>query len=282
MSLKEFKYVIDQFPDLKWIGLTGIGESFLNKEFMQMLEYVRNKGILVELYDTFYFIDKYIARELVRLGIYRIFASIDGATPETYERIRVGSDLGKVIGNLANLAFWKHLEGAKLPKLALHYIVTEDNVHELGKFIKLAHAVIPSDITSIQFSRMLHSFPEVEGLFTEVPQETIDETNSIAKKLGVRIVWGLDVPEVKPSMSKCIEWTMPFIFVDGTVVPCCAGNEANGRKQQRATAMGNIFETPFREMWKGTNYNTLRQRLRNGQVPDACRNCCLYGVEATK
>ena len=39
MSFEQFKGIVDQFPKLKWIGLTGIGESFINKDFMKMLRY---------------------------------------------------------------------------------------------------------------------------------------------------------------------------------------------------------------------------------------------------
>ena len=57
MTFPEFKSIIDQFPRLKWIGLTGIGESFVNKDFLRMLRYVKEKNIFVELYDNFFLVD---------------------------------------------------------------------------------------------------------------------------------------------------------------------------------------------------------------------------------
>ena len=53
MTFGQFKRIIDQFPKLRWIGLTGIGSSFLNKEFPKILSYVKDKEIIVEMYDTF-------------------------------------------------------------------------------------------------------------------------------------------------------------------------------------------------------------------------------------
>ncbi|MCK5628450.1 radical SAM protein, partial [Candidatus Bathyarchaeota archaeon] len=103
MSFEDFKGIIDQFPRLKWIGLTGIGESFLNKDFIKMLRYVKAKNIIVELYDTFYFVDGNVAEELIDLQVDNIFASIDAATKETYEKIRVGSNFERVINNVTNI-----------------------------------------------------------------------------------------------------------------------------------------------------------------------------------
>ena len=39
MHYATFKAIVDQFPHLRWIGLTGIGESYLNPDFSRMLRY---------------------------------------------------------------------------------------------------------------------------------------------------------------------------------------------------------------------------------------------------
>ena len=279
MSLEEFKFIVDQFPNLKWIGLTGIGESFLNPNFMEMLWYVRNKGILVELYDTMYFVDDRWAKALVGMGLTRLFISLDAATGETYQKIRVGSDWRRVTSNIATLLDIKGSAKSKYPHIGFHFIVTKDNMHEMPQYIEWVWSLQPPGQrrAHIQFSRMLHPYKQVRGLFTEVPEEIIKDTKERARRLGVRVVWGLDVPSKKPPIKECIEWTMPFIFVDGTVVPCCAGNEANARELQRTTALGNIFERPFKTLWK-EEYKELRTLLRAGKLPAACKNCSIYEV----
>ena len=100
MSFEEFKKIIEQFPRLKWIGLSGIGSAFLNKDFLKMLRLLKAKGIFVEFFDTFDLITPQISEELVRLGIDKIWMSIDAAKKQTYELIRVGGDFDRVINNL--------------------------------------------------------------------------------------------------------------------------------------------------------------------------------------
>ncbi len=75
---------------------------------------------------------------------------------------------------------------------------------------------------------------------------------------------------------------MPFIFVTGHVIPCCAENEANAREFQKKTSMGNVFKQSFREIWYGEKYRSLRKMLREGKVPPPCVNCPIYRVESFK
>ncbi|OFV67074.1 MAG: Radical SAM domain protein [Candidatus Syntrophoarchaeum butanivorans] len=277
MSFEDFKKIVDQFPKLKWIGLTGIGESFLNKDFIKMLRYVKSKGIYVELYDTFYFIDENNAKELIKLGVDKLILSFDAATKETYEKIRVGSDFDRVVNNLKNFIRLKNEMNSHFPEMEFHYIISRANVHEVPDYIELIRSLVP-DTPEIFFTRMLHEFEETKDLFVEIPQEIVEHAEAKARDLGVKISWNLDVPAVKPPINHCVAWYMPFIFVTGHVIPCCSGNEANQREFQKETSLGNVFEASFKEIWRGAKYKELRRKIRRGEVPEPCKNCCLYDV----
>ncbi|MFC1511047.1 radical SAM/SPASM domain-containing protein [Candidatus Margulisiibacteriota bacterium] len=279
MSFAQFKSIVDQFPDLKWIGLTGIGESFLNKDFMSMLRYVKQKGVFVELYDPFYFINDNQALELIELGVDKIFISLDAATKEVYEANRVGSSFEKVTNNLRNFIRLKRQSKSYFPELAFHFIINKLNIREMNQYIELVHSLVGRG-GRINFTRMLHSFPEIADLFVEVPQTVIEAAEKKGRELGIGIVWNEDVPEQKPPLKKCSEWCMPFIFVTGHVIPCCAGNEANQRDFQKKTALGNVFEKSFKDIWYSREYNNLRSSLGQNKVPAACVNCCLYNLKS--
>lgn len=278
MSFEEFKNIVDQFPKLKWIGLTGIGESFINKDFMKMLRYVKSRKVYVELYDTFYFIDEKTAKELIEIGVDKIFISLDAATKETYEKIRIGSNFERVVNNVRNLHRLKREIDSHFPEIAFHYIINKYNLQEIPQYVDLVYS-IAQDKAEIQLTRMLHEYKEVRDLFVEIPDDVIKSAEKKAKDLGIHLVWNLDVSQNKPPINECIEWTMPFIFVTGHVIPCCSGNEAGNRDFQKKTALGNIFEQGFKEIWYGGKYKTLRKMLLQGKVPLQCKNCCLYGVE---
>ena len=282
MSFDEFKQIVNQFPRLKWIGLTGIGESFINKDFMNMLRHVKSRNIFVELYDSFYFIDEEASREIIDLGVDRIFASIDAATKETYEKIRVGSDFKKVIDNVRTLFKIRKEMRAHFPEIHFHYIVTKTNLEEVPRYIELVNFLSNGENTTIQFTRILHGFREVEDLFVEIPEGIMRLAKEKAQEFNIVVVWNADVHQLKPPITKCTEWTMPFIFVTWHVIPCCAGNEAGNRNFQRQTSLGNIYEQNFKEIWYGQRYKILRRMLRKGRVPSSCKNCCLYDIKLSQ
>jgi len=279
MTLEQFKYIVDQFPKLRWIGLTGIGESFLNPDFLNMLEYVRSKNIWIELYDNFYNIDKETADRLVDIVINRFYVSLDGATKETYEKVRVGSNWEKVMENVKY-----YIKNMKKTKLDFHYIVSKPNLHELPQYVELVDGFKKEangklDNTEIWFTRVLHGFKEIEGIYTEIPDDIIKKTEAKAKELGVKVRWGADVPKTLPPVKNCMAWLQPFIFVTGHVVPCCTNNEANMRETQKKFAMGNIFETQFKEIWNGPKYKALRRAIRNNRIPVYCTSCNIFEGE---
>lgn len=270
MSLERFKYIVDQFPKLRWIGMTGIGESFLNPDFLDMLRYVRSKGTAIELFDNFFLIDENTADTLIDIHINRFYISLDAATKETYEKIRVGSNWERVIKNLRY--YIKHKN--KDTTFDFHFIVNKLNIHEMCHYVGLVKELSPNSV--IWFTRVLHNYPEIEDIYCEISQAEILDVEEVAKKLNMKIRWGADVPKIKPDIKNCLAWLMPFIFVTGHVIPCCACNEANKREIQKKNSIGNLFETPFKELWRGKRYQNLKNCIRNNKRPSYCTSCSVF------
>ena len=278
MTLAQLKGIVEQFPKLKWIGLTGIGESFLNSDFMRIVKFVKDRNLYLELYDTFFLIDEKFARGLIEAGVDRMIVSIDAATPQTYEKIRIGSNFNRVVKNIKGLQRLKKKMKSYYPEVVFHYIISKENIDEVLPFVSFVKKLMDKENTSILFTAILHEFAEIKDLVVEIPDKLVERVNQKAQKLGIKVAWNRNIPEEKDPISKCNEWTMPFIFVDGTVVPCCAGNEANKRDYQRKTAMGNVFKNSFKEIWNGPKYGTLRQMIHDGKTPPACKYCTIYKV----
>ncbi|MEM5813225.1 MAG: radical SAM protein [Candidatus Aenigmatarchaeota archaeon] len=284
MSFEQFKYIIDQFPGLFWIGLTGIGESFLNKDFLKMLYYAKEKGINVELYDNFVYLKKDIAEKIIKDQlITRLYISLDACTKETYEKIRVGAKFENVMKNLNDFLDLKNKIKTKYPKMSFHFIVNKINMHEIPDYVEFVYnlikdreeGILPTE--TILFTKILHPFEEIKDIYIEeVPKEIVEEAEKRAKKFGISVKFAVNITKDLPSCKKCFAWLEPFIFADGTVIPCCEQNEFNRRWYQRKYAMGNVFEKPFKEIWNGEKFKELRKTLRKGKFPLACKGCVIY------
>ncbi len=103
MSFTEFKKIIDQFSSLRWVGLVGIGSSFLNRDFLKMVEYLKMRSTIVEITDTFNHLSKEDLKKLVEIGPDTLFVSIYGGTEESYRKVCTKGDYHKVINNIKTL-----------------------------------------------------------------------------------------------------------------------------------------------------------------------------------
>ncbi len=275
MSLEEFKGIVDQFPKLRWIGLTGIGSSFLNKNFLKMVAYVKNKSILVELIDTFNHIDEKILDQVMDLEVDFYYISIYGATKETYEEVCIGSNFDKVMNNIKYLIKLKHDKKTLLPIINFHFIVNKQNYHEMIPFLELIHSLNAKEF-QVLFTPLLHPFDETKDISVDIPLEKRDEIQRRAKELGIRVIYNDCAQLDKPTISQCTAWLEPFIFATGHVVPCCAGNEANQRDFQKKAALGNVFEKSFKEIWYSEEYKKFREMVHEGITPVQCKGCSVY------
>lgn len=279
LKFEQFKKIIDQFPKLKWLGTTGIGTSFLNRDYLRMLEYAKSKGVYIELFDPCHRLNEGLAGRIVKERLLdRLFISLDGATKGTYEKIRIGADFDAVVGNIKNLVEIKRRHKTSFPEVSFHFIISKDNYREVPAFIELVHEIAGRDNIGVMFTHLMHPFDEIKDMVFEIPGDIKKEAKRLAKKYRIRDIWGKNARSKKQPIGKCTEWTMPFIFSDGSVIPCCAGNEANSREFQVKTRLGNILEEPFEKIWKGEAYRRLRDMVHEGKVPVQCRSCPGYEI----
>jgi radical SAM protein with 4Fe4S-binding SPASM domain len=281
MSFEQFKRVIEQFPRLRAISLSGIGHGFQNKDYLKMLRYLKAKSIFVQFFDPLLLVDERIAKELIEIGVDWIWMSIDGATKETYERLMVGSNFERVINSARNLVRLKREIGSAFPELHFQPIITKYNVHEMPKLVELAHSIIGQDqpFCKVQFIQLI-PFRENEYLMPEITDEILEATRDRAKELGNLKVEFVHMRKgAKRLINQCVAWTVPFITVDGTVYPCCTLTEGNIRHLVKEYALGNIFQKHYREIWYSQEFKNFRQMVHQGEAPLLCnkfRNCTLF------
>ncbi|MFH1462582.1 MAG: SPASM domain-containing protein [bacterium] len=279
VDFEQFKKIAGQFPKLKWINLTGEGDNFLNPDYMKFIEYARSKDISVNFVDEFDFIDINNARRLIELGVNCIWISMDGATKETYEKIKVGCNFEKALRNIKELLRLKKELGSPFPTLCFRFIVNKLNYQEMPKMVELVHSL--GDLgegSRLEFTGLL-TFKEIEHLaMLNVPEEAIQETRKRAKELGLGISFShLQKPKL-PSINKCTAWMEPYIMIGGYVLPCCAILMSNRRDFLRKHAFGSLNEKSFEEIWNSERYKKFRKMVldKKAKVPILCAGCRGY------
>src|SRR5437660_8264191 len=97
MEYETFVNIIDQFSDLQELHLQGLGEPMMHPRFFDMVVYAARRDIRVSTNTNMTLLNEARAQRCVTSGLAEIHVSIDGATAETYERIRVRARLERVL-----------------------------------------------------------------------------------------------------------------------------------------------------------------------------------------
>ena len=282
MTFEQFKKIFDDFGKPKWLGLTGIGSSYLNKDYHKMMQYAKSKGTIIEVFDHFaHFKDDKQIRELIEVGPDFQFISTYGASKKSCEKVCQGSNYELIEKNIRTFVKLKKQMKKRFPILNFHYIITSESKDEVLDFLDFVNS-LNTEIGEILVTPMLHGFKEAEKYVAEIDKHYVEKVRKRAAKYGIPITVNMSAKQEaeglarKPAIRNCKEYIMPFIFVTGHVTPCCAQNEANQRQWQKNLSLGNALEQPFRKIWDSSQYKKMRQLIRANKCPKECALCPAY------
>ena len=100
MPFDTFTRLVDQFDGLREMHLQGLGEPMMHPRFFDMVAYAVGKGIKVSTNTNLTLLTPQRAEKCVTSGLASLHVSLDGATAETFERIRVRAHFDRVTRNI--------------------------------------------------------------------------------------------------------------------------------------------------------------------------------------
>jgi MoaA/NifB/PqqE/SkfB family radical SAM enzyme len=274
LRFDNIRKMVEHLPKLKRIDLTGIGESLMNRDFFQIVEFLKTRHLYVTLNDNFTLLTERLARRIVELEVDQIFLSLDGATKQTYEPIRVGANFDKVISNTRRLIEIKHELKKKRPEVKINTVVCLTNYHELPAIVELANDL---GIGMVQFVNVI-TFDSTTDLDTirvrhEV-QQSLAEALQRGRQLGVRVK--MELFDKLPVQQCDFPWRRNFVTYDGYVHPCCYTTQTGDRKAQNGRSFGNLLGHSFQDLWNGESYSEFRRKMQLGILPNTCEHCPKY------
>jgi len=278
-----FRAIVDTLPGLKWTNITGEGSSFLNKDFVPIIKYLRSKDINVNFVDEFDFFDEKTARMVIDIGINSIYVSFDAASKETYETIKKGCNYERALQNIRTLLRLKKEMNSPFPVLHFRFVVTTLNYMEMPDYIELMASLEGRGARArVEFVGLL-AFPGIESYYMpleRIPELILIKTYENALKYGINL-YLTHAGTALPSMNRCSAWTEPYVLIGGELISCCAIIMSNKRQFLRENAFGNVYQTPFMDIWNSAKYRNFRKLVncKNGKVPITCYGCRAFDTE---
>ena len=290
MAFETFTRLVDQIPTMNELQLQGLGEPMMHPRFFDMVAYAAARGVEVSTNSNLTLLTPSRAERLVASGLHRLQVSIDGATPATYERIRVRSSFRNVIANLEGLVEVKRRLRRELPQIRMVVVVMRQNLHELADLVRLA-ARVGVDSVFVQhlchdfgedtlpaYYRPMHEFVAEQTLLSDDPAR-VDEEFSAARASAAELGIDLRLPHTTPRPAppgtrgpeRCEwPWRGAYFSYDGRAMPCCMVATPDRINFGNASTDGVI------PLWEGSDYRAFRDRLDSDDPPDICRSCAVY------
>lgn len=271
MPYETFLGILDQFPGLQTLSLHGIGEPLMHPHLFDMISAAAQRGVQVRFTTNATLLDQFRSRRLIASGLHRLIVSLDGATASTYEAIRPGAKLDRVIENLRFLAALRRESGANRPRIEISMVVQAGNAAEAPDLVELAHDLGADGVT---LSPMLPPVRQLADLVCapETWRQVVEEAGRRARAAGITLfVRGARTAgpqhDIKPTYRCMHPWFSTVVTLDGEVMPCCNIHDP-------VFSLGNSSAVSFEDVWNGPRYQDFRRELsREGHVPEPCRSC---------
>lgn len=119
--------------NIPYMAISG-GEPMLCPHIFDVCEFIRNNNISLKIETNGEFIDEQVARKLAQLKLRSVQISLDGATPQSHERLRVEGDWEKAI--MACKYLVKYSVNTEVV-----FVPTKFNIHDIGDIIDLAYSM---------------------------------------------------------------------------------------------------------------------------------------------
>lgn len=279
MPLADFETILDKFPYVNNIDMTGIGEPFLNPDFMDMVRAARKRKIRVEFVSHALLLNEPLMHELIDLGVSVISFSIDAATKKTYEELRSGANWERMRENIKKFCSLVK-ERHSLMVTMVNFTVSMRNINEMADFVRTAdelgvdHALF-RDLILFDGSDF-DDTDSVANLDRSYRDKIRDEVLAAAKNARARVSLPMSLLSPDGPRKKLCKrpWTTCYVDIKGNAYPCCRVTQRN--EDTSKWSFGNLLKEDFDSIWNNSKYRTLRHGIAHPtDIPDLCNTCSL-------
>jgi len=249
LSLALYCKILDQLPKLRTLRLFNWGEPLLHPQIDQLIVIAARRGITVHVHSHLSLKkDDAFFERLIDAGLAALWASIDGASEETYARYRVGGDFGLALANLERIATLKRRHRSKTPRLVWKFIVHRHNAHEVDTARRMARALgVEFTTAAIGLADDLVDYAIGEPLEQRRREWLPDEDS----KRRPRYRNGESAHALVHD-GRCTQlFENPVISPAGDVMPCSYATHPGN-------AFGNLERSSFDEIWGNAAYRYSR------------------------
>jgi MoaA/NifB/PqqE/SkfB family radical SAM enzyme len=258
---------------LQKVHLSG-GEVLLYEGFRQVAAFARSLNLQVNLTTNGTLITKELARFFVEARIHTVTVSVDGADPQTHDRIRgVKGAFRATLNGIERIRQRKEKKG-RGPKIGVNTVVNRHTIDQLDALYHLlcekkidAWRILPIDTrerglrpTRQQWEALFGKLPAWRHLLSRPPMDWSSDRSGQRAESGkyAGVFYGNRI-----CYAPCFN---VFVDADGRIYPCC-----NGKRDMRP--FGDLNRTGIEEALDSDGLREIRYSLASGHPLPVCDSC---------
>ena len=225
----------------------GTNEPFLDQNLEDYIRFAADHGFIdIMLNTNGTLLTEERARKVLKSGITRLRFSLDAATKETFEKVRLGAKYETTMKNIERFLEIKKQEKYDLPVVGVNFCKTKFNEHEEEAFVE-------KWIDKVDFF-VIQDFqpPDLDTNYSEY----LSSESAFRKN-------------IKESGYNCQQpWQRVLVRSNGEVCPCCAFFSTE-------LSLGNMKDHNLHELWNSKEMHELRSMHKLGNYGDNpwCKKC---------
>ncbi len=278
---------LPRFPHLESVMFGGFGEPTAHPRILDMIRAVKGLGLRAEMTTNATLLDEALVDGLLRERLDTLWISLDGTTEESFETVRPGAGLSRVLDNIEHLARQNGRDGHQI-EIGIAFVVMKTNLGDVKHLDRVARAVgarrilvshvlpyseaMEKEMLCLQ-TLTLETFTFAPGK-TELSLPRID-VNNTTKETLFSLFQGFENltfmgNRVAVDARRCrfVHERTAFVRWDGRVSPCMGllhshrtflyGLERNVRSHD----FGDVRTGDLHDIWSSEPYASFRDKVK--------------------
>lgn len=292
LHLSDLERIAPWFRSALFVAFAGLGEPFLQDDLLDMVDLVHRQGATASIITNATRLDETVADRLCSEKPTILNLSIDAATPEVFEKVRLGARFHEVAANIDRIADTKRRRRSTFPILSINMTLMRDTLAEIEGVVDLADRWGASEVVAQTIIYHPETADRSQKVSNREAQEALRRAHSHAERVGVAIRYlpaGEDFQTVARDAEAGYDygpdtayhhrdkaligekrffcpnlWHQMNIDVFGRMMFCCMADFG---------FLGDIHDTAPERLWNHPDMVALRRRILRGDMPEDCLRC---------
>ena len=242
-----FEKIVNQLEENSRLCLHHFGDPLLHPKIGELIKICAKYKIKSSLSTNPSSLTEEKVREILDAGLDILHISLDGATKETYEKIRGKARYEDALKGIQTFLEMKKQGNYKKPYTKIAIIKMKETENEIEVFKNKWKNEKGIDEVQVK------EFITWDG--------TMDEINNLSKDPSHKMKRGKNYPCLWP-------WAKLTVLWDGRVVACCFDSDAK-------CVLGDLNKQTLKEIWNSKRIQQFREQHRDNKFPKGhlCETC---------